>query len=130
VSQVYRPMDRVWQRPLVDSWRRYGSSLPECALGATTVSETSPAVGENQERCLGILTEGSYSRCSGGGRLVVSFLEYKWLGIERDEVECGKAMWGRMEWCVAPFIGSGRGKALGGKQPAVKWILTRRAARC
>jgi hypothetical protein len=29
----------------------------------------------------------------------------KRLGTERNDVECGNVLWGRMGWCVALFIG-------------------------
>jgi hypothetical protein len=28
------------------------------------------------------------------------------LGTERNDEDCSKGLWGRMGWCVAPFIGS------------------------
>jgi hypothetical protein len=35
-------------------------------------------------------------------------LEDKWLRTERNDEECSKLLWGRMGWCVAPFMGLGR----------------------
>jgi hypothetical protein len=47
-------------------WRPKG--LPERGLRAATVSESSSAVGENEEETSGVPTMGEGGRCGAGGR--------------------------------------------------------------
>jgi hypothetical protein len=56
---------------MVDHGRRRPKVSPERRLGAAPVSESSPAVGENEEKTSGVPTVGEGGRCGAGGRLVM-----------------------------------------------------------
>jgi hypothetical protein len=52
----------------VDHGRRWPNGSSERGLGAAPVSESSPAVRENEEETSGVLTVGEGGRCGAGGR--------------------------------------------------------------
>jgi hypothetical protein len=53
---------------MVDHRRRQLKGSLERGLGAALVSESSPAVGKNEEETSGVPTVGEGGRCSAGGR--------------------------------------------------------------
>jgi hypothetical protein len=54
----------------VDHGGLWPKGSPEYGLGATPVSGSSPAVGENEEETSGVPTVGEDGRCGVGGRPV------------------------------------------------------------
>jgi hypothetical protein len=55
-------------RSTVDHGRRRPKGSPEHGLGATPVSGSSPAVGENEEETSGVPNVGEDGRCCARGR--------------------------------------------------------------
>jgi hypothetical protein len=53
---------------MVDHERRRPKGSPERRLGATPVSKSSPAVGQNEEETSGVPTMGEGGRCDARGR--------------------------------------------------------------
>jgi hypothetical protein len=105
---------------MVDHGRRRPKGTPEHGLGATPVSESPPAVGENEEEAWGVPTVGEGGRCGAGGRPTTmdrngSGLELGGRAIqvrmERANVRTGNVVW---RWCSrAAFLG--RGTTRGGR---------------
>jgi hypothetical protein len=58
-------------RSMVGHGRRWPKGSPDRGLGAAPVSESSSAVGENEEETSGVPTVGEGGRCGAGGRPVI-----------------------------------------------------------
>jgi hypothetical protein len=113
---------------MVDHGQRWPKGSPELALGVTPVSGSSPAVGEKENQASGVPTVGEGGRCGAGGRLATvdrnsgSFFSWtRSFGIEGNDEECGKGLWGRRGYCAAPFLGSRQKGERSGRESSGRW---------
>jgi hypothetical protein len=74
----------------VDHGRRWPKRSPERGLGATPVSGSSPAVGENEEETSGVPTMGESGRCGAGGRPATVNRNGGGLELSVGRVEAGR----------------------------------------